>query len=130
VATRRQIGNPFINGKNDNDEVRSVAFSRDSKILAVGSDDGAARLWDIVTGKQIGDPLAGGNTPTSAVWSMAFSPDGQTLAVGSNGDTVRLWDVGYLQDIAPHLCVSVGRSLTRAEWAHYVQDVAYQIVCP
>jgi WD40 repeat protein len=105
-----------------------VAFSRDGKTLASGSEDDTVRLWDVATGQQIGDPLS---ADTGTVWSVVFSPDGKTLASGSGDHTVRLWDVAYLVDIAPRLCASVGRSLTRIEWARYVPPgPAYRSVCP
>ena len=70
--------------------VRTVAFNLDGRLLASGSDDGTARLWDIETRRQVGEPLRsrGGN-----VWSVAFSPNGKILATGSDDGTVRLWDV-------------------------------------
>jgi WD40 repeat protein len=34
--------------------VQAVAFSRDGRLLATGSDDGTVRLWDPRTGQQIG----------------------------------------------------------------------------
>ena len=62
---------------------------------------------------------------------MAFSPDGKTLASGNYNGTVRLWNVTYLVNIVPHLCATLGRSLTRAEWARFVPPgPAYQNVCP
>ena len=64
--------------------VNSVAFSRDGKILATGSKDGAARLWDVATQRPIGGPLTGHAGP---VTSVAFSPDGKTLATGSSDGT-------------------------------------------
>jgi len=54
-----------------------------------------------------------------SVNSVAFSPDGTTLASGSSDGTARLSDVAHTQaDLAPILCASAGRFLTRAEWPH------------
>ncbi len=73
-------------------EVRSVAFTPDSKLLAAGTRYGVTKVWDndghevaSLKGKHTGD-----------VWAIAFSADGRTLAVG-DGDwnkpsDVVLWD--------------------------------------
>jgi WD40 repeat protein len=68
--------------------VPSIAFSRDSKILAVGCFGEQCYLLDAETGK-IEATLGGHGQAARAV---AFAPDGQTLAVGSYDGTIRLWD--------------------------------------
>jgi len=70
----------------------SVAFSRDSKSIAVASSLGFARLFDFESDslRAIADLrgfLLGVN-------SVAFSPDGQRLATSSAGkEAIKLWDV-------------------------------------
>ena len=64
----------------DGASVNAVAYSPDGKILATGSGDGIARLWDVATHQQIGVPL-GTFSHARLIESMAFSPDGRTLAV-------------------------------------------------
>jgi WD40 repeat protein len=55
--------------------IRCVAFSPDGKRLAVHSQRGAVRVWDIASGKELL------KVPTdSAGHTIAFSPDGKLLA--------------------------------------------------
>ena len=85
-----QIGQPLTGTTGT---VRSVAFSPDGHILAVGSSDSVIRLWNLtnpVHATQIGQPLTG---LTRSVTSVAFSPDGRILAAGSDDHMIRLWNV-------------------------------------
>jgi len=71
--------------------VTSVAYSPDGKLLATGSWDNYARIWDPATGRLVRDIL-----PRDGwVWAVAFSPDGKLLATAGDhrGKKVRLWDV-------------------------------------
>ena len=67
-----------------------VAFTRDGKVLASGSQDGTVRLWEVSTGRQL-RVIAGHRASIS---SLGFSPDNQLLASGSLDATALVWDVG------------------------------------
>ncbi len=71
------------------DMVYSVAFSPDGKMIATGSWDNSARLWDAATGRPLGQPLE----HSGHVFGVAFSPDGKTIVTASGDKTARLWDV-------------------------------------
>jgi ribosome assembly protein 4 len=70
--------------------ILSTSFSpASSSLMASGSGDGSARIWDCDTGT----PLHTLKGHTSWVLTVSWSPDGTTLATGSMDNTVRLWDV-------------------------------------
>jgi WD40 repeat protein/tRNA A-37 threonylcarbamoyl transferase component Bud32 len=94
--------------------VYAVAYSPDGALLASGSDDMTAVLWDAATGTKV-RRLAGHHTAegagvsrvlrlqdarghetairlhNSAVFGVAFSPDGTQLATASGDATVKVW---------------------------------------
>ena len=69
--------------------VREAVFSPDGKIVATGSGDNSARLWDAQTGRLLRS-LTG---HTGEVKSIAFSPDGRLIATAGDDQTTRIWDV-------------------------------------
>lgn len=78
--------------------VWSIAFSRDSRMLAVGTEDGNIYLWEAKSGK----PLATLKGHTKAVASLVFSEDGKELWSCGLDQTIRRWEVarGKAQVIA------------------------------
>ncbi len=62
-------------------------FSPDSKILALGCQNGEMVFWDMASGKE----LRRFSVENSYVGSV-FSPDGKTLAASCGGGTIRLLD--------------------------------------
>jgi WD40 repeat protein/serine/threonine protein kinase len=71
------------------------AFSADSRILAIASQDDTIRLWDTATGKLLGSCVG----HKQGVRSIAFAPDGKTLATSSDDSTVKFWNVASQQEL-------------------------------
>lgn len=67
-----------------------IAISPDGEILALGSSDSTAILWDAHDGEQLA--ILDGRHP-GYVESIAFSPHGEFLASGLSDGTIFLWDV-------------------------------------
>ena len=73
--------------------VHTLAFSPDGKVLAVGSGDYKVRIWDAMRRKVIAtldEPFL----PRS----VAFSPDGRVLA--ASGSEVKLWETKNWKELA------------------------------
>ncbi|MBM3234980.1 hypothetical protein FJZ31_01645 [Candidatus Poribacteria bacterium] len=78
------------------DNVYSVAFSPDGKLLATGTGmrydiverSGEAKVWEMPSGKLITILKHDG-----AVLSVSFSPDGNMLATGSFDNTAKVWEM-------------------------------------
>ena len=68
-------------------EVTGVAFSPDGRLLATGSSDQTARIWETATGQEY---LRLSHDEGVAV--VVFSPDGRRLATGSFDPNARIWD--------------------------------------
>lgn len=69
--------------------VNALAFSADGRLLASGSDDRTAIIWQVDSGKS--KHVLKGHDQT--VRAVAFSPDGKLLASGSGNAVVVLWEV-------------------------------------
>jgi WD40 repeat protein len=64
-----------------------VSFSPDGRLLATGSFDSSARVWDALAGEPVSPPLRHQDT----VFVAAFSPDGNGLLTASWDKNARIW---------------------------------------
>jgi hypothetical protein len=84
--------------------IRDLAVSPDEKLVAVGGNDPAVKLYDVATGKL---KLELPEYPTD-VLAVAFHPDGKTLVTGDLLGTIRCWDLDTKKVTrtieAPSLC--------------------------
>jgi WD40 repeat protein len=77
--------------------VRGLAWSPDSRLLASGGADLLVRIWDIEQGSLVGEPMPGHQGEIS---SVSFSSDGRILASGSADRSVIVWDVQSRTQVA------------------------------
>ncbi|WOK09615.1 caspase family protein [Imperialibacter roseus] len=69
--------------------VLSVAQSPDSSLVATGSRDKTAKLWEVSTGREVRSFLG----HTGSVNCIDFSADGQYMITSSGDKTARIWEV-------------------------------------
>ena len=71
-----------------NSSINSIAFSPNGKTIAIASEDGMVKLWQLESKE-----LQTFKGHSSSIDSVAFSPDGQTIVSGSGDKTVKLWNL-------------------------------------
>jgi WD40 repeat protein/serine/threonine protein kinase len=76
-------------------EVKSVAFSRDGRLIVSGGMDGKLRVWEVATGRCL-QAVPGHK---HRVTSVAFSGDASKMLSGSWDNTLGLWDTASGQHL-------------------------------
>jgi WD40 repeat protein len=73
------------------DPVQSVAFHPTTPVLATGSTDSTAKLWQLSSDKSSAVCVATLKGHSEVITSVAFHPTAPVLATGSYDKTVKLW---------------------------------------
>jgi WD40 repeat protein len=95
----------------------AMSFNNDGSRLVVGNTTDGERVYEVGSRTQLGDAIPIDRGVFSFLSSI--SPDGQQLAIPVGRLGVALWDLhqAHWSDAA---CRVAGRSLTQAEWDHYL----------
>ncbi|HEV7892029.1 MAG TPA: PEGA domain-containing protein [Pyrinomonadaceae bacterium] len=90
----------------------AIAFNSSGNVVAVGTQGGGIRLWDVSTGADVLTIKEGKDSD-----SIAMSPDGTVVAQASEGDfSIRLW--------------STNDESTLKRLAGHTDDVSYMVFSP
>ena len=83
-------------------EIYSLKFSLDGRLIVSGSADKTVRIWEMIDGSSKVLTIKDGDSPKDDhdVTSVAISPNGQFVAAGSLDTVVRIWDVTTTQLVA------------------------------
>jgi WD40 repeat protein/uncharacterized caspase-like protein len=93
--------------------IRAIAFSPDSRMLASSGYDASVKLWDTATGREVMTL----NGHSLNVNTLAFGPDGTLLVSGSDDGSARLWDVKSGETLATLVTLNGG-----ADWLVVTPD--------
>lgn len=74
-------------------DIYSLDYSRDGRMIASGSGDCTARIWSVADSKCLHIlRITDNDQKDPGVTSVAFSPDGRLVAAASLDKMVRIWD--------------------------------------
>ncbi|HLN29646.1 MAG TPA: hypothetical protein VK395_18010 [Gemmataceae bacterium] len=93
--------------------ISALAFSPNSRLLAVGSEDADVLIQDVLCNEEIGR-LKGHYRRVGAV---AFSPDGKKLASGGGDMTSLVWDASQFKPAGLPTTVNLNNALLESLWA-------------
>lgn len=106
--------------------MEELRFTGDGRLLAARGGDGRVRIVDVRGRRQLGEPV---RLTTGSLLTVAMHPAGRAVLLGGS-DQVVSWDLrpGAWRRAA---CRLAGRSLTREEWAVYLEGLGpYRRTCP
>jgi len=92
TATNRKLRDLSTSGQSSPGFAPTIAFSRDSRLIAAAAGDNSVAVWDVMSGREL-QRFAGSQgtiAGSMGVYFIAFTPDNRLVTVS---DAVRVWDV-------------------------------------
>jgi WD40 repeat protein/uncharacterized caspase-like protein len=99
IATGRELRDLSTGGQNSVGMAPVVAFSPDSRLLAVAGANNSVKIWEVTTGREV-QTLSGAQASFMSAFGVsfiAFSADSKKLVTIS--DAVRVWDVASWREL-------------------------------
>ncbi|MEU8347922.1 WD40 repeat domain-containing serine/threonine-protein kinase [Spirillospora sp. NPDC048832] len=119
----RRLPDIPIGGRNQ--QITSMKFSPDGRLLAVVGAGDQIRLWDAIDRRPYGQALTG--FVGSEILALAFTPDGSTIVALDDKGRLRTHLIA-LGEIGDVLCVQFG-SLSRTAWKAHIPEIPYRRTC-
>jgi len=85
-----RTGRELFQTRSLTNHAKAIAYSPDSRLLAVGTEDGQVLFWDARSGVAAGQAL---HVSSGNVAQISFSPDGTMMVVSSYDGSTTLWDL-------------------------------------
>ena len=92
TATNRKLRDLSSSGQTSPGLAPAIAFSRDSRLVAVSGPDNSVKIWDVNSGREV-QTVAGPQAAISAaigVYFIGFASDNRLVTVS---DAARVWDL-------------------------------------
>ena len=109
VATGRVVGRPITPHAHESG-VQSVAFSPDSKRIAVEAERRTVGIWDVATGRRVARLAVGGDVVEEAI----YADGGRTLITSDDSGAVTFTDVATRKQARPPLSVGDSPAISLA----------------
>jgi WD40 repeat protein len=90
VSSGSRSGARLFRQRLANNHATAIAYSPDSRVLAVGTEDGEVLFWNARSGAALAPAL---HVSTGNVAELTFSPDGTLKAIASYDGSTTLWDL-------------------------------------
>lgn len=119
---------------NEPGETPRCAFSTDGQTLAIGSQDGTVRLWDLATQSEVGriegaEPVTHLALDATGRWLATIDDNAAHDDGDRHAGSARVWPVGQAELLA-QACEWLLANLSIADWAQHLGAQPYAKACP
>ena len=108
TATTRKLRDLSSTGQAVSALPPTVAFSRDSRLIAASGGDNSVTVWDVLSGRELyklGGSSLGSASTAFGVYFIAFTPNNRLVTIS---DAVRIWDLSSGRELQTFAATEMG----------------------